>query len=159
MNHQPLAVDVELVALGFAAEYRVIIHHQAGRAGPALALKKQGRSEPADASTHHDAIELLARIDRLVRALVDAIANPVAGRHHLVGVAVRIRVIADAAVPGPVFFGQQLKRRDRLQQNAACGKERCIQKVAPFDRRIQAERVIMCLAGAPLAAARFFTFF
>jgi hypothetical protein len=111
VNHKPLAIDLEFVALGLAAEDCMIVEHQAGGVALALALEEQRRGESADPAADDHTVKHFARIRGISSALVHAIANVVTGGHDLVGVAVRSGVIPDAAVARPVFLREQLERR------------------------------------------------
>src|SRR5690349_20695337 len=106
MSDECLTIHVEVVEIGLAAENWVIVQDQTGAlAGCAVALQEKSGRKAADAPADDYAVELLASVvNVLARAGKDAIANSVAICHHLVRVAVRITVIADAAVSGPVVF-------------------------------------------------------
>ena len=54
------AVHFELVALGLAADHRMIVEHQAMAA--AVLLKKPGGAEPRKPATHHDQVVAFPRL-------------------------------------------------------------------------------------------------
>src|SRR6516225_2751801 len=104
MADQPVTVHKKLVALGLAAENRMIVEHEAGFSRPGLALKDQRRSQTADASANHQAVVSLFRVDHICgEPLKYAVANLVSSFEHGGCVAVGIRVVADTGVTGPVI--------------------------------------------------------
>jgi hypothetical protein len=134
----PQAIDDELVALGFSAEYRMILQDQAAQFGIAL-LESQGRREAADAATHHHAIERFTGIGLLVRTgSEDIIPNLVAGTDNLVGVAVGSGIIAHPRISGPFFFGDQLSGSEGAEQGAARSQQSGIHEIAAENGAVHA---------------------
>ncbi len=108
MHHQPVAIDVEFVAFGLAAKNRVVVKDQACASGLSPREEKCG-GESTDAASHDNAIEEITGTDDLLWAPVKpVIANGMASRHHIIGVAIGLGVIADAAKTFPVRFGQEI---------------------------------------------------
>ena len=137
-----VAVDRELVALGFTAEDRVVVEHQAASA--ALPLENNGRGEPADPAAHGDQVVHLAGVGRAGnRALEFSVAHAMRRGHHVVHVAVGARVVADAAVAVPrVGRGDGGRLTVAAQYEAGAREERAVQEVAARDRRVHAEAVV-----------------
>jgi hypothetical protein len=107
-----LVIDFEFVPLGLTAEYWMIVQNQAGSIWLTLALKEERGRQAADAAADHHTIEFFACIDSLCGCPVERmIANFMTFGHHLIGVAVGARIIAHAAVSGPIFFSEKLEWR------------------------------------------------
>ena len=116
MRDQPVAVDEEFVALGFAAEDRMVVEHQTSLARAGLPLKNQSRGQTADAAADHHAVVGFAGVDHAGgKAFKPAIANFVAGVQYRERVAVGICVVADAAVASPVVFIRAFRCARRQQ--------------------------------------------
>ncbi len=159
MRDQPMAVDLELVPLCFAAEDRVIVEHETGRPGSRTPPEDQGRRQPADASANDDAIVRLARIDRVGgQALEHAVANLMRIRHHPQRISVGSGVVAYSPKAGPrVPFRDGLRQELRgsvRRQERTRGDQRRVQKVAARDRRIHSERVVDRMRGVGHDALR-----
>jgi len=97
-----LPVDEELVALRLAAEHRVVVEHETAAALTFLEEHRRGKS--AQPSAHDRHVVRLAGVDD-ARALELPVAHRVRHGHDVVRVAVRPRVVTDAAVAGPVVVG------------------------------------------------------
>src|SRR4051812_10534686 len=125
MRDQAMAIDEKLVTLALPAENWMVIEHQARLPLTSQLLEGERGCQTTDAPTDNDAVIGLVRVDRTGwKALEFSISNPVAGVDDCLGVAVGIRVIADAAVASPIvrvggrggarsgsLLGQQLCRR------------------------------------------------
>src|SRR5690348_4489862 len=145
MPNKPLAVYLEFITLGLAAEDRMVIKNEtSGRLfARSASFKKQCRRESANAAARHDAIEFFVCVYNCrKRAIKRMIADLVTGGHDLVRIAIGLRVVAYASEAGPVFFREKLQRRQRLQKYAARGYKRGVQQIAAFDRRIHAQRIV-----------------
>src|SRR5215472_11009068 len=104
MADQAVTVYEKLVALGLAAENRMIVEHEAAFSRPGLTLENQGRSQTADTSAHDHAVIDFSRVDYTRgKGLKGAVANLVTGLEHCCRIAIGIRVFADTAVTGPVI--------------------------------------------------------
>src|SRR5580658_10841166 len=103
MPDQPLAIHQKLGAFGLASKDGMIVEHKAGLPFASLALKDQPRRQPADASTHNHAIVDLSSVDHIGgKTLEQPIANLVPGLEHCARIAVRVRIVPNAAVTSPV---------------------------------------------------------
>src|SRR5215469_13181721 len=104
MSDQAVAIDQKFVAFGLAAKDWMIIQYQTGLAFASLALKNQRRRKPADTSAHDHTIIAFSGVDHVRwQVFKGAIANLVAALEHHGGVAVGLRVVADAAITSPVI--------------------------------------------------------
>src|SRR4051812_27423225 len=123
MRDQAMAIDEKLVTLALAAEDWMVIEHQARLPLASQLLEGQRRCQTTDAPTDNDAVIGLLRIDRTGwKALEFSISNPVAGVDHCLGVAVGIRVVADATVASPIVRvgGRRGARSGRLLSQKLC---------------------------------------
>ncbi len=154
-----MAVDQKLVQLRLATEDRMVVQQQAGP--PAFLVERVGRHQPRESAPHHDQVER-PRVDGPGRRPVPvAFPDGMGGVHHLVRVAVRPAVIADAARAGPVGAqegeggvpggssgGPQQPRCRHAQQCGAGAQERAAPEVTPGDRWVgQAQRVVIVADG------------
>ena len=99
MRNQPVTIDQELVAFGFAAENRMIVDDQTGFSFTSQLLKDQRRRETADSATHDDAIVNLTCLYYVRGKTFELlIANPMSCLKNRGGVAVGVRVVADASI-------------------------------------------------------------
>src|SRR5215469_13500857 len=57
MDHEPLPIDLEFVALRLAAKDRVIVNHQTGLCRTGLALKEKSCCQAADTASDNDAVK------------------------------------------------------------------------------------------------------
>ena len=139
--NQPLAIDHELVLLGFPAEDWMVVEHEARPALRRMALKEEGRSESADASSHHGQIDLLTGVDRVRRERVEVrVADDVCGVHDRLRVAVGTAIVSDTSVSGPLVFDvHDLLRRQATQQRGARRDECAVQEITSGDLGIHAE--------------------
>src|ERR1700679_1448798 len=114
MSNQPVAIDENLVTLGFASENRMIVEHEAGLARTSLPLKNQRRRQPADAPANNHAIIDLARLNRICGSVLkQAIANLMSCLEHRARVSIRVRVITHAAVTRPTGIRRALRKQLR----------------------------------------------
>ena len=98
--NEPAAVHEELVALRLAPPHCVIVQQQAVPSPVRRHLVR--RPEPRRPAADHDHVERLACIVHVrERAGELAVAHCVRGLHHVEHVAVRARVVPDAAWPLP----------------------------------------------------------
>ena len=94
---ESLPIDEELVALGLAAEDRVVVDDE--RASAAVFLEEDRGGESGDSAADGDEVVDLAGVGGVGDARFEgAIAHRVSGGDDVPGVAVRVRVVADAAV-------------------------------------------------------------
>src|SRR6185436_15326538 len=97
MGREALPVDEEFVALGFAAEDRVIVDDE--RASAFVFLEEYRGGESGDSAADGDEVVDLAGVSGVGDSLLEgAIAHGVSGAEDFPGVAVGVRVVADAAV-------------------------------------------------------------
>ena len=142
MRDKGVAVDRELVALGLAAEDRVVVDDEAATA--ALLLEEDRRGKTADPTADRDQIVHLAGVGRACDgALKFSVAHAMRRRHQVVHVAVGAGIVADAAVAVPGIGrgnrGRRLPLSPPLDQQAGAREERAVQEVAPRDRLVHAE--------------------
>ena len=143
MGDDGVTVDAELVALGLAAEDRVVVEHETATA--ALFLEEHRRREPADPATDaHQIVQLARVIGARDGALKISVAQAMPHRHDVVSVAVGAGVVPDAAVPVP-----RIGRRDRgrhlctrAEHQARAREERAVQEIAARDRRVHPEAIV-----------------
>ena len=96
------AVDEKVVAFCLTAEHRVVVEHERA-AGRMQAPKMMRRTEPGESCTDDDQVVLLPRVDRIGRCRAKAsCADLVRSLHEPGRVAVRVRVVAEAAGSVPV---------------------------------------------------------
>src|SRR5262252_6563871 len=153
MSDQAVPIDQELVTLGFAAEHRVIVEHQAGFSLARQAMKYERRGESADPAANDYAVVDFSRFDDIRWDTFElSIADPVTGFENCLRVAIRIRVVADAAVPGPVLprsfggltrmLGEQLCWRYRTEQQTSRGQQRRVQKITAGNVLMEAQHPV-----------------
>src|SRR5262249_48241533 len=65
--------------------------------------------------------------------------------HDFEGVAVRVGVVTDAAVPGPVLLRQKLSGSQRTKQSSACSQQRGVQEIPAANGLIHSERLVVLL--------------
>ena len=65
MRNQPLTINHELIAFGFAAEDRMIVEHQAFASTSRLPREKQCGCQSTDSAAYSDAVVGLAGVDHL----------------------------------------------------------------------------------------------
>src|ERR1700733_1666967 len=110
MGHQPMAINLEFIALGFSPENWMIIKDQAFANFPRLPHEEESRRQSTDSAADDNAIIYLTRIDRRCgKRLKLAVANSVARFHNFVSIAIRSPVIADSSVTRPIV------RREKFQ--------------------------------------------
>ena len=147
VSHQPVTVDLELVALGFAAEDRVIVQHQAGHAGTRPPVEDQRRGQTADAAADDDAVVRLAGLDcGRGKRVEDAVPDLVRLRQHIERVAVRGGVVADSPRTVPVLRGRRLReqlQRIRRRKARAGRQQRRIQEIPARDGLVQPEGAVL----------------
>src|SRR5687767_3793387 len=73
------------------------------------------------------------------------------GGHYLVGVAVRRAVVADAAVPVPGVGGGDRGGCLAAEEKAGTRDEGAVQKVAPRDRLVHAEAIVLSVGRGGIA--------
>ncbi len=111
-----MTIDEEFVALGFAAEDRMVVEHQASLARAGLPLKNQGRGQTADPTADHYAVVGFTSVDDGGgKTFKPAIANFVSGVQYRERVAVGICVVANAAVASQVVFIRTFRCARRQQ--------------------------------------------
>src|ERR1700733_6879571 len=114
---QALSVHVEFVALGLSTKNRMVFKHQARSLRALRTLAKQCRRKTADAATHDYAVKGFAGVLDGPRTTVEGvITNRVAVSHHLMRVAVRVGIVANARSAVPLIGSHKLKW--------ACGNQR-----------------------------------
>jgi hypothetical protein len=97
VRDEALSIDAEFVALGFAAEDRVIVDDE--RATAFVLLEKDRGGESRDSAADGDEVVDLAGVSGFRDLGFErAIAHRVSGANDFPGVAVRMTVVADAAV-------------------------------------------------------------
>ncbi len=148
MRGEPLSVDEELVALRFATEDRVVIDDEAA---PAFVfLEEDRRGESADAAPDGDEVVHLAGVGGGGDPLFECappVAQRVSGAQDFPGVAVRVLVVADAAVAVEGVGGRRRRRFPGDEQSGA-GEEDPVEEVAAGDRFAQADAYCPVAAGA-----------
>ncbi len=148
MRREPLPGDEELVALCFATEDRVVIDDEA--TSTFVLLEKDRGGESADAAPDGDEVVHLAGVAGGGDPLFEC-APPVAQRvtraQDLPGIAVRVPVVADAAV---AVEGVGRGRRGRLpgEEQSGAGEQDPVEEVAAGDRLAQAAAYCPVAAGA-----------
>src|SRR3954464_15741424 len=96
-----LPVDKKFVASRFAAEDRVVVENQA--AATSVLLEEHGRGEPTESAADGDEVVRLAGVDDAPHPpLETAVAHRMRDIHHAQRVAVRVAIVTDTAVTGPV---------------------------------------------------------
>src|SRR6185437_2714754 len=87
--HDSLAIHVELVTFGLAAEHWVIIEDETIQLRAAILFEKQGCGKSADTSADDHAVVYFAGVDGVSRQCIEGtVANLVPGGHHFKSVAV-----------------------------------------------------------------------
>src|SRR5579864_3620444 len=113
----------------------MIVEHQATLATSGLPLKSQCSRQTADTTTEDHTIESLSRINDVCgKAIEQTIANLVSGFDDAPGISIRVGVVADAAIAGPVFrwilhtrcHGKKLSGRDRAQKQSSETEQRSV---------------------------------
>ena len=107
MRHQAVAVDEKLIALGFAAEDRMIVDDQTVLPFACQLLEDQRSGQTADAASDDYTVAGLSRVDNVRGESFEfAVPNAVPGLHHSHRVAVGCRVVANAPVASPLILGR-----------------------------------------------------
>ena len=107
MRHQAVAVDEKLIALGFTAEDRMIVHDQTVLPFARQLLEDQRSGQTADTATDDYTVAGLSRVDNVRGESFEfAVPNAVPGLHYGHGVAIGCRVVANARVATPVILGR-----------------------------------------------------
>src|SRR5215831_10649359 len=103
MPDQSMPVYNELVALSLAAEHWMIVEHQAGFPLAGIAMKNERRRKSADSPADDDTVIYFASFHKVVRNVLKlSVSDSMTSLNNRLSVAVRIRVVADAAVAGPI---------------------------------------------------------
>src|SRR6516165_1130715 len=106
MRDQALPIHQELVSFGLSPEDWMVVEDQAGLPLGGLLLENQCRRQTTDAPTHDHAVISFVGFCHLRRLAFEfTVTNPVAGFENRWSVAIRVGVIADPAVPGPIIDG------------------------------------------------------
>src|SRR5207253_689460 len=135
-----LPVDEELVALCFTAEDRVVVDDEAATAF--VFLEEDRGRESADSAADGDEVVRLAGVDGVGDTRFErAIAQRVSGAQDIPGVAVRVSVVANAAV-AVEGVGRGDRWRLTGEEEPGAGEERAVEKVAAGDRLAQAEAIV-----------------
>ena len=118
------------------------------RAAAALGiLKEHGGSEPADSAADRNEIVRLASVDRACYALFELpVTHGMRGGHHVIGVAVGVAIVADAAISI-----ERVGRRDRSvraprEEKSCAGEQRTVHEVAARNGLVHAKPVVRCHA-------------
>src|SRR5258705_2384889 len=149
MRDDALAVDVEFVLPGFAAENGMIFENEAFGSSASLANKKSGGREAADSPTDDNAIVKFAGLGCLFQERRGLrIAQFVACKGHFPSVAIAVCVVAHATVAVPILIRsgkrgirllrEKLRRGKGMQKLCAGCKKRGTEKIAARNRRIHA---------------------
>jgi hypothetical protein len=149
MSDQTVAVNQEFVTLGFAAEHGVIVEHQAVSSFTCLTMKYERRGETADPTSNDYAVVDFSRVDDIRWDTFElSVADAMTGFENCLCVAIRIRVVANASVPGPVLPltfsgltripGKQLRWRYRIEQQTSRGQQSRVQKITAGNVLIEA---------------------
>src|SRR5271169_3043013 len=97
MGDQSVAVHQKLVTLSFATENGMVVEYEAGLARSRLALENQCGRQAADAAAHDHAVVSFAVIDQVRgKTLEHSVTNLMSGLQDCGGIAVGIRIVADA---------------------------------------------------------------
>src|SRR6266566_1804763 len=143
---EPLSVDEELVALRFAAEDGVVVDDE--RPSALVLLEEDRRGQSADATADGDEVVRLAGVAGLGDALLErAVAQCVSGAQYVPGVAVRVTVVADAAVAVEGVGGGNCWCFTG-KEKAGPGEESAVDEVAAGDRLVHAEIVVALVGNA-----------
>src|SRR5439155_6187310 len=148
VRSEPLPGDEELVALCFAAEDRVVVDDEA--ASTFVFLEKDRGGETADAAPDGDEVVHLAGVAGGGDPLFEwapAVAQRVSRAQDLPGVAVRVPVVADAAV-AVEGVGRGGRGRSPRDEQSGAGEEDPVEEVAAGDRLAQAAAYCPVAAGA-----------
>ena len=150
VRHQPVPVHVELVALGFAAEDRVVVEHQTRHPRTGTTAENQRGRQSADPATDDHAVVLFARVDGIRRQRLEGtVANRVRVGEHRQRVTVRSRVVADAAgtIPQRVLSTtlREQGRRAQIRQQRTGSEQRTVEKVTARYALIESQRFVMSL--------------
>src|SRR6266550_3084850 len=147
MRGEPLSVDQELVALRFAAEDGVVVDEEAASA--LVFLEEDRGGESADSAADGDEVVHLAGVHGVRDPRVErAVAQRVSGAQDIPGIAVRVPVVADAAVAVEGVSGGD-RRRLTWEEQSGAGEQGAVEEVAAGDRLAQAEPHCPVGAGAP----------
>jgi hypothetical protein len=105
VRNQPVSIHEKFVAFGFAAEDRMVVEHEASLSLSCVPLENQCPGQAADATTDNHTVVGFMGVDHIVRKAFKApVANLVAGLEPAKRIAVRVRIVADAAVAGPIIL-------------------------------------------------------
>src|SRR5678815_1449101 len=153
------AIDVELVSLGFASHHRVVIENE--HLAALELLEERGGAKPGNPATRHDEVVALTGVGRSLAGRLTpdlAVAEVVRGGDRRPHVAVRARVIADAARSFPREAGRPLRLlkqwRLRVQQQRAAREQRRVEEIAPRDRHVETEVTVLVVEGLERVVVR-----
>src|ERR1700730_6059441 len=119
---QVVAVYIELVLFGFAAEYGVLIEHQNRSVRPPLSICP-ARREARDSAAHDNHVGTLAGVHGSPKRFVELLVADasVSSIHHFMGVAVGSSIVSDPTGPAPVGAETGHFGSNRLRLRSANG--------------------------------------